>query len=73
MELQQRNLLKDRLEREYRIRLKTKNENEIHDLINEVRKQPKSMDVEQELSKRYSLITDVSLRAHKILMDLKMV
>merc|ERR1712238_284673 len=73
VELQQRNLLQDRLQREYRLRNKTKVENEMQHLIQESRQQPKSIDMEQELSTRYSSITDVSLRAHKILLDLKMV
>jgi len=73
MELQQRNLLQDRLQRDYRLWNKTKLENEMQQLIQESRQQPKSLDLEQELSTRYSSITDVSLRAHKILLDLKMV
>jgi len=73
MELKQRAILKERLEREFRISKANRIRDEFLAVIIEARMQPKPIEMERELAERYQSIEDVSQRAHKILIDLKMV
>lgn len=72
-ERNQRDLFIERVKREYRINEINRKQHEIRSMLNEVRIQPKPIDVEQQLSTKYKSIDDIGQRAHAILVDLKMI